>query len=391
MPRELRHSYSSLNLFHTCPRAWAYRFVAEYERLGWEGTLHMLRGTAFHGMIQADLIQRGAKMGTLLEKPTDIEIVPGVRLALDWSTETSPTIATVDLVTEIELSPLAVLGHIREWEAGVDEKMANAMIDLYEDTLSNRLHDLWFRYLTHYSERMNNYVPLLTEYEWARIAPNGETLQGRLDSVGFNVELGLIEVRDAKTNESWPQAATEITELFNSQLHLQAWGVAPFLRESGGFLESRFGLTDVRPSVVSYDRVRWSMPRTPVLTKQGKLSKAVKDFSPENYKAFFETPEAHEAGVLFDEGVYNVLSEHGVWFRRTSAPVNINVISTHIYGLQDQAARANTTTLENALLIPSDHCGWCEFRHLCEQELRGGRFELDERELAEYHLRKRTT
>lgn len=390
MPRELRHSYSSLNLFHQCPRAWAYRFIAQYERLGWEGTLHMLRGVAFHAMIQADLIERGAMQGTLLERPTHIEIVPGVKLPINWTNPTLPTVVTSDLVTEVEVCPLSILGHIKDWEAGQDDKLRAAMIELYEDTLANRLHDLWFRYLNHYGEQMTNYVPLLTEYEWARIAPNGETLQGRLDSVGFNTERGLIEVRDAKTNESWPQISVEVAGLFNSQLHLTAWGVAPFLRDNATWIMQRFGTTDVRPSTCTYDRVRWKQPSSPKLTTKGVMSKAVKDFSPESYKAFFETPEAVEAGVEFDEGVYNVLGEHGNWFRRTSVPVNMNIISTHIYGLQDQAARANTTTLENALLIPSDLCNWCEFRHLCEQELRGGRFELDERELAEYYLQKRT-
>lgn len=391
MPRELRHSYSSLNLFHQCPRAWAYRFIAEYERLGHEGALHMLRGTAFHAMIQADLIQRGAQQSSLIMLPMHIEPVPGVKLAIDWRNPTLPTIASPDHGPEELLTPAAILAHIRIWESRVDEKFAAAMVELYEDTLTNRLQDLWIRYVNHFGEKMTQFIPLLTEYEWSRQAPNGETLQGRLDMVGYNTELGLIEVRDAKTHESWPQDSDETFELYNSQLHLTAWGVAPLLREYGGGLVERYGLSDVRPSICTYDRIRWKKPSSPRLTAKGALNKTVSDFSPESYKAFFETPEALDAGVEMDEGVYNVLTEHGKWFRRTSAPVNINIISTHIYGLQDMAARANVTTLENALLIPSNACARCEFKALCVQELRGGRFAIDERELAEYYLQRRTT
>ncbi len=385
----LRHSYSSLHLFHGCPRAWAYRFIAGYEPIGYEGSLHQLRGTAFHSLIEADLLQRGAAANSLLMRPEKITLVPGLTLGVDWSSGT-PTIPTVDFSTEIELSPLSVLGWIRDWEQVLDPSVQGLMTALYEDTLANRLHDLWFRYLNHYGAEMSAFLPLLTEYEWAREAPNGKLLQGRLDCLGYNTALGLIELRDAKTHESWPMDSDEVFELYNSQLHLSAWGVAPFLREHEETL-LKLGATDPMPRITTYDRIRWKKPSEPRLTAKGTLDKRTSDFSPEGYKAFFTTPEAVEAGVQMDEIVYNGLSAPGKWFRRKSAPVNINIISTHIYGLQDLAARASETTLDNALLLPSNACGRCEFNNICESELRGGRFALDERQLAEYGLQKRST
>lgn len=387
--KELRHSYSSLHLFHRCPRAWAYRFIAGYEPIGREGSLHQLRGQAFHSLLEADLLQRGAAAGSLLIRPDKITLVPGLSLGINWQTQGIPTIPTVDLATEIELGPLSVLSWIRDWESGLDPDLRKLMTDLYEDTLANRLHDLWLRYLNHYGAEMSNFLPMLTEYEWAREAPNGKLLQGRLDCLGYNTTLGLIELRDAKTNESWPMHSDEVVELYDSQLHLSAWGVAPVLREHADFIMDKFNEANPLPRLTTYDRIRWKKPTEPRLTAKGALDKRVSDFSPEGYKAFFETPEALEAGVQMDETVYNGLSAPGKWFRRKSAPVNINIISTHIYGLQDLAARATDTTLENALLVPSsDNCARCEFQHLCEAELRGGRFAIDERELAEYGLQK---
>lgn len=374
MTAELRHSYSSLELFHRCPRAWWYKHIDKYESIGLDGSLAALRGTAFHALAQAHLVRKGAREATLLVRNLIIEPVPGLVLVIDWLDPSRPTIAGPDLGPEEALGPESVLFHISLWERRQEESFQALMVDAYGDTLTNRLGDLWHRYMNHWGEEDEHYHPLLVEYEWARRTPGGVLLQGRLDSVGWNSHLGLVEVRDIKTHENWPQMTDEVISLFDSQLHLQAWGVAPTLREHAQE-------DDWTPRAMVFDRVRFKMPTAPQLTKAGKLDRRYTDFSPEGYVQF-----CHANGMEVDESVYNGASAPGKWFRRKSEPVNINTITAQVLGLEHLAQRAEETTEKTAIMLPTKSCDFCSYNRLCEEELRGGRRAIDKTDLHMFGL-----
>lgn len=380
----IRHSYSSLRMHHQCPRAWAYKFLEGYEPVGThEASLAALRGTAFHALIGAHYLSTGGD--TLIRRPDKLKILNNVELAIDWSTG-SPTVVAPDLGPEIPLTPWSVIMHIEAWENDQTEKLREAMIAKYGDTLSKRMHELWTRYLLHWSGEMDNWIPLLAETEWNRDAPNGRTLSGRVDLVVYNKLLGHIQVVDAKTHESWPTEPEEVTELFDGQLQLGAWGVAPILSEAAEHLAA-LGIEDTVPRSTCYDRVRFKKPTWPKLTQKGKLYKNITDFDQYTYEKFCASQEAKDAGYEPETFVW----EKDAWFRRRSTPININIIRAHVLSYQDQILKAEETKTETAILIPSKDCGRCDFLELCVTELRGGRMYVEDHDLHLYGLQRKAT
>ncbi len=352
-----RHSYSALQTLAACERKYALRFIEELEADRTDRPAP-LRGTAWHGVIQAHLLSVGAHKRTLLVRPEKIQVVKGRDLAINWADEFCPTIMGPDFGPEIELNALSMLAHYRSWWDHQETDYREEMAAEYDGSLPDRLTDLYRRYLLHYVDDDKRYDPLLTEYEWSRKAPNGILLQGRVDAVLYDNELGLVTVRDYKTHASWPSESDTVVDLMDSQLHLQAWGCAPVLRAAGHL-----------PQAVQFDRLRFKKPSEPKLTTKGILSKSTTDFDSYTY-----TNWCTENSVEIDPKMVETCdAKADAWFRRSTKPLSMRSIEAHVKAAQAAALRADALDPATATLVPSKNCGWCDFVSLCRAEIIGGR------------------
>lgn len=372
-----RHSYSSLQTLMKCERQYALRFIEELEKDAPEKLIYM-RGHAWHALLAADAMQRGAALGSLRNFPDKLEVLHGLNLGIDWNPisddfqqRVNPTILAPDGGPEIPLTPWSVIEHVAAWENTQESERKEEIVAKFGAPLHERLRDLWVRYQLKWGEREAQFLPILVEYEWSREAPNGMLLQGRLDSVVFDRENHLTIVRDAKTHDSWPSEPDAVLDLMNSQLHLQAWGVAPALRELTGDWEA--GPTV--PQAVEFDRVRFKKPTEPKLTTKGILSKAVTDFDGYTYKEWCLSQGTSEhSDYEFEQEVYDKAEANpDAWFQRSMKPLSMRAVEAHVKAAQAQALRAEKVVSSEAGIVPSSDCAWCEFLPLCRAEIIGGR------------------
>lgn len=346
-------SHSQLECLQSCERKWSFRYQLRLEPAGpmpW----NLMRGSAWHAVLAAEAIQFGHELGSLLHFPLEVDIWDGLSVPVYR-----------DDALDIVASAAAVCGAVGDWEREQESEYLDEMRAEYGDLLSVRLWDLWQRYRDGKTSEELFGRPLLVEYAWEREMPNGHVLNGRTDLAYYDAESDLVVVRDSKTHQSWPSTKPAIEDLVNSQLHLNAWGIAPALRDLSPALV---------PQAVEYDRTRFKKPTAPKLTLKGQLSKSVTDFDAHTYKQWASDKEAVDAGYLFDLEYYGVLLENREsWFRRSRKPMNRNIWSQHVLSAQHQAARATTITPENAALMLGSHCTYCDFSSLCRADLVGGR------------------
>lgn len=370
-----RHSYSALQVLAQCERKYTLRFFEELEA-DRQDRPAPLRGTAWHAVMQAALLEWGAHRKTLLVQPTHIQVLKGFDLAISWDTPYAPTVIGPDYGPEMPLSPTTIIAHIRSWWNQQETSYREEMEAEFGAPLADRLLDLWNRYTLHYGADDQRYQTLITEYEWERQTPKGKLLQGRVDAVLYDTQLGLVVVRDYKTHESWPSEADHVLDLMDSQLHLQAWGVAPVLKEHG-----------LIPQAVEFDRLRFKKPSTPKLTTKGVLSKSTTDYDGYTYRAWTQTAEAKEAGYEFDQAAFDKAEENrDAWFRRSMKPLSMRAVEAHVRAAEAQIIRSESLDTKTSALVPSKACGWCDFLSLCRAEIIGGRPEHIV--LSEFGLRK---
>lgn len=373
-----RFSYSSLQTLMHCERQYSLGYLENLEADKAE-PIPFLRGTAFHAVVAADLMQRGAELGSLLNFPDKIKLANDYSLGIDWNSVPGivdrkvPTVVGWELGPEVLLTPYSVIEHVRVWESQLETERQEEIIAKLNAPLHERLLDMWTRYRAHWADRMASELPLLVEFQWERPAPNGILLQGRLDAVVYDTENCLTIVRDTKTHDSWPSEPDAVMDLLNSQLHLQGWGVAPALRELGG--RDIGGVQEAFvPQAVEFDRARIKKPTTPKLTTRGVLSKSITDFDGYTYKNWCESAEAKEAGYEFEQAVWDKAEEdQESWFRRSLKPLSLNAIRAHVMSMQTQAERASKLDPKKAAIQPSNSCAWCPFLNLCRAEIIGGR------------------
>lgn len=352
-----RYSYSALQTLAQCERKYALRFLEELEADRSDRPAP-LRGTAWHGVIQAHLLSLGAHKRTLLVRPDKIQLVKGVDLDINWDDEFSPQVMGPDFGPEMPLNALVMISHYRSWWDHQETDYREEMEREYDGSLPDRLRDLYYRYMLFYQGDDQRYDPLLTEYEWSREAPNGKLLQGRVDAVVYDNELGLVTVRDYKTHASWPSEGDAVLDLMDSQLHLQAWGVAPLLRAAGHL-----------PQAVQFDRLRFKKPTAPKLTLKGVMSKSVTEFDTYTYLNW-----CRENEVEVDPKVVETCdAKTEAWFRRSTKPLSMRSIEAHVKAAQAAAIRADALDAATATLVPSKNCGWCDYLSLCRAEIIGGR------------------
>lgn len=352
-----RHSYSALQTLAQCERKYVLKFVEELES-DRQDRPAPLRGTAWHGLIQAHLLSTGAHKKTLLVQPDKIQVVKGLDLAINWADPFCPTILGPDYGPELPLDALSFLAHIKSWWEHQETDYREEMEADYGAPLPDRLRDLYFRYCLHYAYDDQRFDPLITEQEWSRTAPNGKLLQGRVDAVVYDNTLGLVTVRDYKTHDSWPSEPDAVVDLMDSQLHLQAWGMAPLLKAHG-----------LIPEAVQFDRLRFKKPSEPKLTTKGILSKSTTDFDSYTYKNWCKENEQEIETAV----VAACDAKTDAWFRRSSKPLSMRSVEAHVRSAQAQVVRAEALDATTATLVTSKSCGWCDFLSLCRAEIIGGR------------------
>jgi hypothetical protein len=313
--------------------------------------------------MQAQALNVGQYWGSLLQGvPDQIQVIDGVYA--------EPTIDRV-------------IDALREWEILQESEFLDAMREEYGDLLSARMWDLWIRFNHSGNVDKDFGRPLLVEFDWTRTLPNGLEATGRADLVYLDPETNQVVVRDFKLNQAWPQTASAIEDLINSQNHFNAWGVADSLRQLSGDKE-------LVPDAVEYARARFKKPATPAMTKGTKnspprLAKSTTDFDAYTYKKWCQ-----EEGLPLDQAFYDELSgQRDRWFRFTRKPLLYNVYSQHVISAARQAERAETVTTENSIPVYGSHCGFCEFSSLCRADLVGGRQPYDEIVPADYGLRRK--
>lgn len=399
-------SYSSLNLHRTCPMAWAYRYLRGIERIE-DFKVHADFGTWFHLIKDAESLQRGHTLGTLIYSPESLDMPGTPTQFLRVGEPGSVRYRLGSEGPEVSLTPSLVLGLSEKVWSRQTLDYREAFTEALGEDLPTRLTSTYSKWISRWEEERENEEPLAVEFKFRRPLPEvpGEpVVPGYVDEIYRDRKRGLVVVRDTKTSGKLDAADAE-DDLSDSQTHLYAWGVEEALKE--------FGL---KVDAVAYDRVRSVAPKQPKVTASGGLSASVKDYDLATYLAWTAGPDGD--GVLWgDEGEHfktgkragepkwgrylaeekeiarlSTPSAQSVWFQRTLTPLNRNIIRAHVQAAVDtqQAAQQTVhrfkTTGEAARNFNRRQCGWCDFRKLCRAELLagpGGDFPLSEWNLRE--------
>jgi hypothetical protein len=207
----------------------------------------------------------------------------------------------------------------------------------------------------------------------------GVTLWGYADEVYQDRKRGIVVVRDCKTSGTLGQV-TSLDEMMDSQVQLYAWGLAPDCAE--------WGLQP--PRAVAFDRVRSKAPKTPKITKAGKLSASVKDYDLRTYLEWcadgvpFEgmKKDGSAAGTYTAEEseIERLTSPQSVsqWFSRHLTPVSPYLVRSHLQAAADTCSDISRTRMradkrgEAPRNFGKAACQFCEFADLCRAQMVGG-------------------
>lgn len=248
-------TYSSLTLHRRCPQAWKYRYIDGLRRSRSELTPALDFGSWFHAVRALDRITKGVAEGTLKAHPAEIQ-----------TTDTGPTFPW-------DASPSDVMAAAVDYWDRLGEDAREVWIDWLGQPLPQRLSHVYAEWRERWAEESDNESVLAVEQRWEREIPGtGVTLWGYADEVYQDRKRGIVVVRDCKTSGTLGQV-TSLDEMMDSQVQLYAWGLAPDCAE--------WNLP--APRAVAFDRVRSKAPKTPKITKAGKLSSSVKDYDLRTY------------------------------------------------------------------------------------------------------------
>ena len=248
-------TYSSLTLHRRCPQAWKYRYLDGLRRARSEVTPALDFGSWFHAVRAADRLAKGRAEGTLKADLGEIQ-----------TTDTGPAFPGT-------VSPDEIISASQDYWDRLGEDARKVWIDWLGQPLPQRLSHVYAEWRERWSEESENEAVLAVEQRWEREVPGtGVTLWGYADEVYQDRKRGIVVVRDCKTSGTLGQA-TGLDEMMDSQVQLYAWGLAPDCAEWGV----------PSPRAVAFDRVRSKAPKTPKVTKAGKLSASVKDYDLRTY------------------------------------------------------------------------------------------------------------
>ena len=245
---EERATYSSLTQHRRCPQAWKYRYIDGLRRQRSEITPALDFGSWFHAVRALDRLAKGRAEETLKASPEEIH-----------TSDTGP-------IFPADSSPSDVMAAAVEYWERLGEDAREAWIDWLGQPLPQRLSHAYREWRARWEQDSENEDVLAVEHRWEREIPGTRImLWGYADEVYRDRKRGIVVVRDCKTSGTLGQV-TGLDEMLDSQVQLYAWGLGPDCRE--------WGLPT--PRAVAFDRVRSKAPKTPKLTKAGKLSASVK-------------------------------------------------------------------------------------------------------------------
>jgi hypothetical protein len=173
--------------------------------------------------------------------------------------------------------PFDVLEAAGSWWIRQPVEVHEAWKDRLGAALPERLLAMYESWLDRWEEERKHERPLGVEVYWERPLPRPESdaewggspvdmppmiLLGYVDEVYEDTQRGnMVVVRDGKTSKSL-QAASAVDDMMDSQLHLYAWGLSPWLAEH----------EKTQARAVGYDRIRSIGPKPPTLTTTGRLA-----------------------------------------------------------------------------------------------------------------------
>lgn len=354
-------SPSSLGTYRACPKKFEFSSLRRLRPAGMAPLITRELGSWWHAVRAADAIARSRKQET-----------PPLYLP--------ETISTGDMgpilpVTETTCASDILLAAQRFWDAMPFEQQER-WIEKTGAPLPEHLAEMDRRWEAAWGDDHENEEVIAVEVQFeVPIGDTGVVLRGRVDEVYRDKRLGLIVVRDHKSNGTI--ASTEsLDDLLDSQLHLYAWGVSVHL--------------GVNVGAVGYDRARSKPAAQPAVTKAGKLSASVTDYDVHAYLAFTDEPvpfpglKKDGSGAGFyerDEKVVEKLQtpgERDKWNRRTLDPVNPRMIRGHLQEAvataegQAEAKRRFDDPARGPIPrnLSRNGCKSCDFVMLCLDEMR---------------------
>lgn len=360
---EERATYSSLTLHRRCPQAWKYRYIDGLRRRRSETAPALDFGSWFHAARALDRIAKGRAEGTLKAVPDEIH-----------TTDTGPSFPP-------NSSPADVLEAAVDYWERLGETAREAWLDWLGQALPDRLEHAYVEWRERWAQDSENEAVLAVEQRWERSVPGtGVVLWGYADEVYQDRKRGIVVVRDCKTSGTLGQV-TSMDEMMDSQVQLYTWGLGPTCDE-----------WDVpRPRAVAFDRVRSKAPKTPKLTKAGKLSSSVKDYDLTTYLEWVGDDGIPYEGLKKDgsaAGVYTaeeaeierlgspqVVSQ---WFSRHLTPVSPHLVRSHLQAAADTCSDISLTRKRAAARGEASRnfgkaaCQFCEFADLCRAQIVGG-------------------
>lgn len=381
-------SYSQLTTHRVCPQQWAYRYLHRYEEApGGAQPVELIFGTAWHALMAADALDRGRAMrsGPLPFEPETLT-VPGRGGAKDGSMAVPPYGSPTPVVS-------AVWANLDDWWRVAPDAYRQAFEDKMGEPAPTRLRYMMETWRERWAAELQDEEPLGVEVPWSAPLPpatsatgkthTGITLTGYIDLVYFDRKRGMVAIRDYKSGKSLP-VVSALDDMMDSQLQLYAWGAFETIEAFGRGA----------PQLICYDRARTVAPKSPQITKAGKLSKSVTDYDARTYREWAEAGQEYHglkadgsgAGVyVFDPAVYSGLDNPAArskWFQRTRVPINPTLVREHLRaashtGVQVNSTRALVASEGSAPRSFGRACGWCPFADLCRAQLFGGPGEYD--------------
>lgn len=360
---EERATYSSLTLHRRCPQAWKYRYTDGLRRQRSEITPALDFGSWFHAVRALDRLAKGRAEETLKASPEEIH-----------TSDTGPSFPA-------DASPSDVMAAAVEYWERLGEDAREAWLDWLGQPLPQRLSHAYREWRARWGQDSENEDVLAIEHRWEREIPGTHILLwGYADEVYRDRKRGIVVVRDCKTSGTLGQV-TSLDEMLDSQVQLYAWGLGPDCAEWGV----------PTPRAVAFDRVRSRAPKTPKLTKAGKLSASVKDYDLTTYLEWVGDAGVPYEGMKKDgsgAGVYladpaeierlgspQVVSQ---WFTRHLTPVSPYLVRSHLQAAADTCGDIALTRKraaargEAARSFGKSACQFCEFADLCRAQMVGG-------------------
>lgn len=354
-------SPTSLGTYRACPKKFEFSSLRRLRPAGLTPLITRELGSWWHALRAADAIWRSR------EQETPPLYLPDV-------------LSTGDMGPELSVGPHLQKAHVFAaawtfWD-NLPFEQQERWVEKAGAPLPEHLAEMDRRWEAAWGADHENEEVIAVEVQFeVPIADTGVVLRGRVDEVYRDKRLGLIVVRDHKTNGTIASSES-LDDLLDSQLHLYAWGVSVHL--------------GVNVGAVGYDRARSKPAAQPAVTKAGKLSASVTDYDLDAYLAFTDEPvpfpglKKDGSGAGFYERDPKVVeklqtpAERDKWNRRTLDPINPRMIRGHLQEAvataegQAEARRRFDDPARGPIPrnLSRNGCKSCDFVMLCLDEMR---------------------